>query len=85
MTQAHKVSLEPRDEVDVGQLAVFASFADKQDSVAPFDLDDRAIAELHRLTNPLVELRERRPGPGHMLLPLCRGPIVDALAARLFH
>ena len=39
LTQAHKVSLEPRDEVDVGQLAVLASLADEQDDAAPFNLD----------------------------------------------
>ena len=30
LTQAHKVSLEPRDEVDVGQLAMLATLADSR-------------------------------------------------------
>ena len=51
LTQVHKVSLEPRDEVDVGQLAMLASLADEQDGVAPFDLNDAVVVELHRLTN----------------------------------
>ena len=51
LTQAHKVSLEPRDEVDAGQLVVLASLADEQDGATPFDLDDRAIAELNRPAN----------------------------------
>ena len=71
LTQAHKVSLEPRDEVDTGQLTVLASLADKQDGSTPFDLDDGAIAELHRLANPRVELGERRPGPSHMVCCPC--------------
>ena len=29
LTQAHKVSLEPRDEVDAGQLEVLNSLADE--------------------------------------------------------
>ena len=52
LTQAHNVSLEPRDEVDAGQLMVLASLADEQDGAAPFDLDDGAVAEFHRPANP---------------------------------
>ena len=33
LTQAHKVSLESRDKVDAGQLAVLASLADECKSV----------------------------------------------------
>ena len=68
MTQAHKVSLEPRDEVDVGKLAVLASLVDEQDGAAPFDLDDDGVvAEFHRPTNPRVEFGERRLGPDYMV------------------
>ena len=67
LTQAHNVSLEPRDEVDAGQLVVLASLADEQDGVAPFDLDDKAVAKFHRPANLQVKLGERRLGPGHMV------------------
>ena len=56
LTRACKVNLKPRNELDVGQLAMLSSLADEQDGVAPFDLDDRAIAEFHRPANLLVEL-----------------------------
>ena len=52
LTQAHKVSLKPQDEVDVGQLAVLSSLADKQDGAAPFDIDDGTVIELYRLRIP---------------------------------
>ena len=67
LTQAHKVSLEPRDEVDVGQLVVLASLTNLQDGVAPFNLDDGVVAKLNCPANSRVKLTERRLGPSHMV------------------
>ena len=53
------------------ELAVLASLVDEQDGVAPFDLDDRAIAEFNRPANSRVELEERRSSPSHMVCCPC--------------
>ncbi|XP_023535519.1 uncharacterized protein LOC111796933 [Cucurbita pepo subsp. pepo] len=50
---------------------MLASLTDEQDGAAPFDLDDGAVAEFHRPTDPRVELGERRSSPGHMVCCPC--------------
>ena len=70
-------------EVDVGQLAMLTSLTNEQDGAAPFDLDDGAVAEFHRPTDPRVELEERRSSPGHMVCcPCVKDPIAGARVAR---
>ena len=81
LTQAHKVSLEPRNEVDISQLVVLTTLVDEQDGVAPFDLDDGDVPELYHPANSRVDLGTQTWPWSYGWLSLCRGPIVGA---RLF-
>jgi hypothetical protein len=56
LPKANYISPESRNVVHSGQPPMIAAFAEEEDGALPFDLNNRAISELHRTTNPEVKL-----------------------------
>jgi hypothetical protein len=56
-----------RDEVDTGERSLLPILASEHHHSASLDLSHRVISEPHRAAKRLVQLRERVPGPRHVV------------------